>query len=162
MAQTLPSEPATLPAVVERRHRPTPFFSRHTFFGGRRARFRRTGDESDTYVDLYDSRLAALVLVFFALTVFDAIATVYYIDHAHGSEWNPIADWMLKQGRGFFVMAKGIPTGVLILFVLMHKNFRYGKTALAIGFGFYFLLAVYHLTLQAMAFAFELGGLTSA
>jgi hypothetical protein len=54
--------------------------------------------------------------------MFDAIATVYHIDHAHGSEWNPIADWMLQRGRIFFVMAKGVPTGLMLLFVMIHRT----------------------------------------
>jgi hypothetical protein len=151
------SDPAPRAGLVERRKRPTPMLSRYTFFGGRRSAFRTTGESRDAYVDVYDRRFVALVLVFFALTIFDAIATVYYIDHAHGTEWNPIADWMLRQGRPFFVLAKGVPTGLLLLFVMVHKNFRYGRIALSIGFGFYFLLAIYHVTLQLMACLVESG-----
>jgi hypothetical protein len=139
------------PGFVDRRKRPTPMLSRYTFFGGRRRTFHSANDAEDSYVDLYDRRLVTLVLVFFALTIFDAIATVYYIDHAHGSEWNPIADWMLNHGRVFFMLAKGVPTGLMLLFVMIHKNFRYGRIALAIGFGFYFLLGVYHVFLQSAA-----------
>ena len=145
------------PGFVERRRRPTPMLSRYTFRGGRRSDFRSSNDAQDAYVDVYDQRLATLVLVFFALTIFDAIATVYYIDHAHGSEWNPIAAWMLRQGRPYFVLAKGIPTALLLLFVMIHKNFRYGRMALAVGFGFYFLLAIYHVTLQVAACVIESG-----
>jgi hypothetical protein len=136
---------------VDRRRRPTPMLSRYTFFGGRRKAFQSPNEAEDAYVDLYNSRQVTLVLVFFALTIFDAIATVYYIDHAHGSEWNPIADWMLQRGRVFFMLAKGVPTGLMLLFVMIHKNFRYGRIALAIGFGFYFLLGVYHVFLQSVS-----------
>ena len=145
-----PNLPGT-PGFVERRKRPTPMVSRYTFFGGRRRDFLSEDEARDAYVDVYDRRLAMLVLVFFALTMFDAIATVYYIDHAHGSEANPIADWMLRQGRPYFVLAKGLPTALLLLFVMIHKNFRYGRLALALGFGFYFLLGIYHVTLQVLA-----------
>ena len=131
--------------------------SRFTFFGGKRKQARSPEETRDTYVDVYDSRLVVLVLVFFGLTVFDAIATVYYIDHARGTEANPIADWMLRQGRPFFVVAKGVPTLLLLLFVMIHKNFRYGRLALAIGFGFYFLLGIYHVALQVLAVLAENG-----
>ncbi len=131
--------------------------SRYSFVGGRRAAFPSAAASADAYVDAYDRRLAALVVVFFALTIFDAVATVYYIDHAHGSEWNPLADWMLRQGRPFFVLAKGVPTALLLLFVMIHKNFRYGRMALAVGFGFYFLLAIYHVVLQVAACVIESG-----
>ncbi len=141
---------------MERRRRPTPMVSRFSFFGGRRgSHLANRPDES--YVDVYDLRSAILVLVFFGLTVFDAIATVYYIDHVHGSEWNPIADWLLQQGRIIFVLGKGVPTALLLLFVMIHKNYRYGRVALTIGFGFYFLLSVYHVVLQVYALALEAG-----
>jgi hypothetical protein len=145
-------------SFVDRRRRPTPMFSRYTFFGGRRRQFASAADAEDAYVDVYNARLTLLVLVFFALTMFDTVATVYYIDHAHGSEWNPIADWMLERGRVFFVLAKGVPTALMLLFVMIHKNFRYGRIALAIGFGFYFLLGVYHVYLQAMAWRATIAG----
>ncbi len=149
---------------IERRRRPTPMLSRYSFVEGRRAT-NSTGSASggssggagEGYVDVYDLRTVLLVLVFFALTVFDAIATVYYIDHVHGSEWNPIADWLLRHGRMVFVLGKGFPTALLLLFVLVHKNYRYGRVALTVGFAFYFLLAIYHVTLQVMAILFELG-----
>ena len=157
MARAEPEAPAA-PAFTDRRRRPTPMFSRYTFFGGRRRRFASPADAEDAYVDVYNARLALLVLVFFALTMFDAIATVYYIDHAHGSEWNPIADWMLRRGRVFFVLAKGLPTGLMLLFVMIHKNFRYGRVALAVGFAFYFLLGFYHVYLQAMAWSHSIAG----
>ncbi len=131
--------------------------SRWSFIGGRRGAAALRPDES--YVDVYDTRSAILVLVFFGLTVFDAIATVYYIDHVEGSEWNPVADWLLRQGRIFFVLGKGLPTALLLLFVMIHKNYRYGRVALTIGFGFYFLLGIYHVVLQLMAFAHESGWL---
>jgi len=145
------------PGFVERRRRPTPMLSRYSFVGGRRRQFLSSEDSQDAYVDVYDRKLATLVLVFFALTIFDAVATVYYVDHAKGSEANPIAEWMLRKGRPWFVLAKGIPTALLILFVMIHKNFRYGRLALAIGFGFYFLLGIYHVTLQVMACLIESG-----
>ena len=65
--------------------------SRYSFVGGRRRQFLSSEDSQDAYVDVYDRKLATLVLVFFALTIFDAVATVYYVDHARGSEANPIA-----------------------------------------------------------------------
>jgi hypothetical protein len=126
--------------------------SRYTLRGGRRRAFARHGEAEDRYVDLYEAPTAILLLVFFGLTMFDALATVYYIDHVHGTEFNPIAQWMLDRGRLYFVLAKGIPTMLLLLFVMIHKNFRYGRIALGIGFLFYLLLAWYHLFLQISAY----------
>ena len=133
------------PGFVERRQRPTPMFSRYTFFGGRRG----AHHGFEAYVDIYDLPHAFLVLLFFSLTVFDSLATVYYIDYCYGSEANPLAQKLLDLGSVAFVFAKGIPTACLLLFVMLHKNFRYGKAALIVGFCFYFLLSLYHLFLQS-------------
>jgi hypothetical protein len=158
-AAEVPAAEADPAEFVDRRQRPTPMISRYTFLGGRRRSFRSVDHKTGSYVDLYDPRTAILMLVFFTLTVFDAVATVYYIDHVDGTEFNPIAQWMLDRGRVFFVFAKGVPTMVLLLFVLIHKNFRYGRAAIGVGFGFYFLLTVYHLVLQALAYRFALLGI---
>jgi hypothetical protein len=143
------------PGFVDRRRRPTPMLSWYTFFGGRRG---QAGD-SEEYVDLYEFRDVLLILLFFSLTVFDALATVYYIDHCNGTEANPIAQKLLDLGSLAFVFAKGLPTGLLLLFVMIHKNFRYGKFAIYVGFGFYFLLSLYHLFLQLWVLSRVLRGM---
>lgn len=161
--ETLAGTPGTaganLPGTegfVERRQRPTPMVSRYSFRGGRRG-IHAPGHE--VYVDVYDMPHVILVLLFFALTVFDSVATVYYIDHCYGSEANPLAQKLLDLGSVAFVFAKGLPTAVLLLFVMLHKNFRYGSIALKVGFCFYFLLSAYHLFLQSWVLARVLRGL---
>lgn len=134
----------------DRRRRPTPMFSRYTFFGGRRRKSRRGGEREGTFVDLYEPRLALLVCTFFFLTVLDSVSTVFYLGKG-GTELNPVAQLMLDQGNVAFVLIKGGLTAICALFVLMHKNFRYANTAIGIGFTFYFALAIYHITLQIQA-----------
>ena len=56
-----------------------------------------------------------------------------------------------KLGEIEFVLMKGSPTLVCALFVLLHKNFRYARGAIAVGFAFYFALAMWHLVLQIQA-----------
>lgn len=134
----------------DRRRRPTPMVSLHTFFGGRRRQARRVGEAEGAFVDLYSPRLAVLLLVFFTLTVFDSVATLFYLSKG-GEELNPIAQWMIDQGNTEFVVIKGVLTGMCVLFVMLHKNFRYARCAIAVGFSFYFALAIYHIVLQVHA-----------
>jgi len=143
------------PAHVERRgpdrrRRPTPMLSRYTFLGGRRRGGRRRGEQENVYVDVYSPALIGLLMVFFALTVVDSVSTLVYLGKG-GRELNPVAQWMIDQGAVFFVVCKGVLSGLCLLFVMLHKNFRPARTALAIGFTFYFLLGVYHLVLQIRA-----------
>lgn len=137
-------------AGPDRRQRPTPMLSRYTFFGGRRRGARRDGEAANIYVDVYSPQLVALLLVFFGLTVIDSVSTLVYLGKG-GRELNPIAQWMIDQGSLFFVMFKGVLSGLCLLFVMLHKNFKPARTAMAIGFTFYFLLGVYHLVLQVQA-----------
>lgn len=124
--------------------------SRHTFFGGRRVAGRRSGETENAYVDVYKPRLVALLLLFFSLTVIDSVSTLIYLGKG-GRELNPLAQWLIDQGGTFFVMAKGIVSGLCLLFVMLHKNFSAARVALAVGFAFYLLLAAYHLVLQIAA-----------
>lgn len=135
------------PRGPDRRRRPTPMFSRYTFFGGRRHAVRRSSEKEGAFVDLYEPRLALLVCMFFLLTVIDSVSTVIYLRKG-GEELNPIAQAMLDQGEVAFVFIKGGLTMVCAIFVLLHKNFRYANAALGVGFAFYFALALWHLYLQ--------------
>ena len=134
----------------DRRKRPTPMLSRYTFTGGRRRSGSREGEKENAYVDVYSTKLVGLLLVFFLLTVIDSVSTLVYLGKG-GQELNPIAQWMIDQGSTVFVVVKGVLSGVCLLFVMLHKNFKPARTALAIGFSFYFLLGAYHLVLQIRA-----------
>ena len=134
----------------DRRQRATPMISRYTFFGGRRKAGRRDGEKENIYVDVYSPRLVLLLLFFFALTVVDSVSTLIYLGKG-GEELNPVAQWMIDQGGMFFVVVKGLLSGLCLLFVMLHKTFRPARYALGVGFAFYFALGAYHLVLQVMA-----------
>jgi hypothetical protein len=138
------------PRGPDRRQRATPMLSRYTFHGGRRKGGRRDGEVENIYVDVYSPMLVGLLVVFFALTVIDSVSTLIYLGKG-GQELNPIAQWMIDQGPLFFVLAKGILSGLCLLFVMLHKTFKPARLALGVGFAFYFLLGGYHLVLQIMA-----------
>ncbi len=131
----------------DRRKQPTPSLSLFSFFGGRRFHHRRIVEADCAYVDLYSTKLAVFILIFFFLTAIDSVSTLVYLDKG-GRELNPVAQWMIDQGDYFFIMCKGTLTGICLLFVLVHKNFKYSRVAIFTGFGFYFLLTVYHIVLQ--------------
>lgn len=149
-----PSDPAGsrswAPRGPDRRRRPTPILSRYTFTGGRRVGGRRDGESENIYVDVYSPRLVVLLLLFFALTVLDSVSTLVYLGKG-GRELNPIAQWMIDTGPLFFVLAKGVLSGLCLLFVMLHKTFKPARTALGIGFAFYFALGAWHLVLQVLA-----------
>jgi|GEM_PF-714506 len=145
----LPPSPETVAYDgPERRNQPTPALSSFSFLKGRRRSV--TPDSEEAYVDLYQARLACLLLIFFIFTVVDSVSTLVYLKKG-GYEVNPIARWMIAQGDDFFLLTKGIISGICILFVLIHKNFKYSRIAIVIGFLFYAALTAYHIILQINA-----------
>ena len=134
----------------ERRKRPTPPLSVFSFWKGRRMYVDPKYTRDGAYVDLYSVRLAVLLLIFFFFTVVDSVSTLVYLEKG-GREVNPIAQWMIDQGDAFFILAKGVVSGICILFVMIHKNFRYSRIALFIGFFVYLTLVIYHIVLQIKA-----------
>ncbi len=134
----------------ERRKKPTPAISTYSFLGGRRHRVAAAADGKSRFVDIYSSRLAFMLLAFFFFTVVDSVSTLVYLDKG-GREINPIARWMIEQGDDFFILTKGVVSGVCILFVMVHKNFKYSRVAIIFGFLFYLALTVYHIILQLKA-----------
>lgn len=133
----------------ERRKRPTPAVSAYAFGKGRRysvdSRVKDGG-----FVDLYSQRLAIMLLLFFFFTVVDSVSTLIYLDKG-GKEMNPVAQWMIDQGDEFFILVKGVVSALCILFVMIHKNFRYSQIAIILGFTFYSTLTLYHIILQIKA-----------
>lgn len=134
----------------DRRRRSTPIFSRWSLLGGRRRGGRRADEQQDVFVDLYSLPLVSLLVFFFFLTVVDSVATLVYLGKG-GRELNPVAQWMIDQGAICFVMTKGVLSGLCLMFVLLHKNFKAARFAIGLGLAFYFVLGVYHLVLQIRA-----------
>ena len=134
----------------DRRNQPTPRISKYSFFGGRRRTAGPTYGAEGGFVDLYDARLAFLLFLFFVFTVVDSVSTLIYLQKG-GIEVNPVARWMIEQGPDFFILAKGILSGACILFVMVHKNFKYSRLAITMGFLFYLALTIYHIILQVKA-----------
>ena len=151
-AQDPEKPPAEAPPVrgPDRRQQPTPILSRYTFLGGRRRGGRRDGEVEDQFIDVYRPAIVYLLLFFFLLTVIGSVSTLVYLGKG-GREMNPVAQWMIDQGSTFFVVVKGVLSGLCLMFVMLHKNFKAARIALGLGFGFYFLLGVYHLVLQVLA-----------
>ncbi len=134
----------------ERRKQPTPVISAYSFWKGRRRTVTTKGPREGSFVDVYNPRLAILLLLFFFFTVVDSVSTLVYLEKG-GREVNPVAQWMIDQSGDFFILTKGLLSAACILFIMVHKNFKYSRIAIIIGFSFYLALTIYHIVLQIMA-----------
>lgn len=88
--------------------------------GGRRRSLRREEDRRRfALLDRYDARLAARALGVLALSLIDAVLTLYLIGHG-AWEMNPIMAHFLGRGPLAFVAAKVFFTGVAVaIFVVV-------------------------------------------
>jgi hypothetical protein len=130
----------------DRRRRPTPLFSKYTFIGSRRGNRRRNDQCHDYYVDIYDSRVVGIILLIFSFCILDGILTLVLLGRG-ASELNPVMDYYLKLGKGYFFTFKLIVTGSGLLTLLIHQNFKRVQKIIGGICTFYALLITYQLTL---------------
>jgi hypothetical protein len=131
---------------ADRRAHPTPMLSRYTLFGRRRT-FRRLQDlHRPAYIDLpHGVHLYALLLMVLLIAV-DTFSTLYILSQG-GTEANPLMQWFLDQGTGWFILAK-LGTAVVGFILLgVHQYVRAARNVVGLLILAYFALAVYHLYL---------------
>ena len=134
---------------LDRRAQPTRFWDSLL---GRRQRIagRRSGEQGDVYVDRFGRGDVMLVLAIFALNIFDALATLVWLQRG-GSEGNPLMDLAIQAGNSVFLFQKCIVAGLWLLVLLVHKNFRIARIGLWVLLGVYGTLALYHMFLVLFA-----------
>lgn len=130
----------------DRRKRPTPRFSRYTFFGGRRKNARRSEEREGSFIDQYSPRLVLLLVWIALMNAADSFFTLLHIQ-AGGIELNPVAGALLALGRSGFVATKGIAITLPLVVLCQHKNFALARIGLWVAGGAYTLLLGYHLWL---------------
>lgn len=131
----------------DRRKRPTPRFSRFTWFGGmRRSGGRRPGESEGAFVDQYSGRLVFAMALVAVLNSLDSFFTLLHLQ-AGGIELNPVAESMLRTGRLSFVLLKALLIIVPLAVLTMHKNFKLARVGIWSAAGAYGVLVLYHLSL---------------
>jgi hypothetical protein len=133
---------------ADRRRRPTPIVSRYILVGRRRG-FRRDGEGLNAYVDRHGWRIAATLVGILVLCVLDALFTLLCIQKG-GGELNPLMRRAIEAGVGPFIAIKCGLTIAGIIFLALHKNFRFVRGVIGGVFFFYALLLGYHLYLASI------------
>jgi len=112
----------------------------------RRRRGRRTEDRN-FYVDVFSRRDVALLCLIFGLNLLDAGFTLLYLSQG-GSEGNPAMAHLLDISPTVFLLQKCFVVGLWLVFLIVHKNFRFARIGLRMLLGLYLGVFVYHLVLQ--------------
>ncbi len=136
--------------LSNRRKSPTKPFSKY-IFKGERKKNRRLNEDQNYYVDRYEARYLAVVLLILVLCVFDAYFTLKII-HFGGKELNPLMINFIDKNPEWCLAIKYFVTVVSLIILLVHKNFIvFGKVKaryiIYLIFSLYFILVLYEAAL---------------
>jgi len=137
----------------ERRRRPTPIVSRHTFFGGRRRAIRRNEDKRrHFFVDHYNLQLFITLLALFILSVLDASLTLELVRSNIAAEANPVMALYLEHGSITFLLEKFLFTSVAVLIFCVFNHFLITKISLILVTVLYFGVVFYEVSMMNSLF----------
>ncbi len=105
--------------------------------------------DREIYVDAFTRRDFLLVVSVFALNLLDAGLTLLYLEQG-GGEANPLMATLLEISDAAFLWQKCFVVGLWLLFLIVHKNFRFVRHGLWVLLVLYAGLFGYHLVLQML------------
>jgi hypothetical protein len=122
-------------------------FSAATFlaslFKPRRRHIRRDDDAINNYIDWYGPWPLLASLAIIAMSFTDALLTMILLNNG-AMEMNVVMDWLIKKDVGTFAAAKMAVTGLAMILLVMHFNFRVYRIV-AVRYIMYALVPVYAL-----------------
>jgi hypothetical protein len=131
---------------VDRRKKPTPRWSRFTFFGRRRAFRRKTDQEKGGYVDRYSYILFFLLVLILGLNILDSLFTMMIIDLG-GQEFNPLVRSFIELHGDMFWIWRFVIASVALILLYLHRGFiMVRRMIIAIG-SIYVVIMVYQIYL---------------
>jgi hypothetical protein len=130
----------------DRRKRPTPALSRHTFLGRRKSLRRKSDREKGGYVDRYSSALLALLLIIVGLNILDALFTMTILD-LKGWEANPIVRSVIQlHGQKFWIW-KFVLVSFCLVLLCLHSKFKLVRNMIIFLSSIYLVVVLYQLFL---------------
>lgn len=137
----------------DRRKRPTPILSRHTFLGGQRKSMRRKDDKGNhIFVDVYSTRLMIILLSLLIFSYVDAFLTLSLIKAGIVTEANPVLSFYLELDTSYFILNKTLLTAVSLVILCLHKNFLITKIGLPFATITYISVITYQIYIMRIHF----------
>ena len=132
--------------VHDRRKQPPMSISKYIFIGGRRKTTRRKADKKQyIFVDRYNSRLLAPLLLLLILGILDAYLTLILVKYHGMTEANPIMALCLAGGEISFIIQKFLITVVTVLIFCLCSNFFIARLSLVSSIMIYLAVVLYEL-----------------
>ena len=131
---------------VDRRKKPTPYWSWFTFFGRRKSLRRKTDQERGGYVDRYSYILFFLLVLILGLNILDSLFTMMIIDLG-GQEVNPLVRAFIELHGDMFWIWRFVIASVALILLYLHRGFiMVRRMIIAIG-SIYIVIVVYQMYL---------------
>ena len=130
---------------VDRRKRPTPFISRYTFWGRRKAHRRTEDPQANYYVDRVGGKYWVVILLIIVLSVMDSLFTLYHIKRGY-REINPLLNAFLFHNY-YFLAVKYVLTVIGIISLALHKFFIFVRELIVLLIILYIALDIYQVIL---------------
>ena len=102
---------------------------------------RRDGQAVNSYVDRYEASLLAPALLVMLCSILDAFLTLELI-RGGAVELNYLMANLMQKDLALFIQSKIALTGLSIIFLVVHKNFRVFRSV-TVSHVLYFLAAIY-------------------
>jgi len=109
----------------------------------RRRHLRRDDDQTNSYTDWYGHWPFAATLIIILLCFADAFLTIVLLGKG-AVELNGLMDWLIQKDTYMFAVVKMTMTGVALIVLVMHFNFRIYKYV-AVRYLIYALVPLYSL-----------------
>jgi predicted exporter len=110
-------------------------------FKTRRRQSRRSGDRVNSYLDWHGQKAVVATLAIILLCFADAFLTTVLLGKG-AVEVNVLMDWLIQKDIHIFTVVKMAVTGIALLILLAHFNFRIYKY-IAVRYLVYGLIPVY-------------------
>ena len=134
-------------AYIDRRKKNPPLFSRY-LLTGRRATPRRKCDRTQPKrVDRYNPKILLFIFTIIALSMTDAIFTLYLIGNG-AEEVNPVMAYFIERSPIAFVLAKYVLTAASAVLILFCKDYYLFKTKIKARILFYLIPVLFLFVIQ--------------
>lgn len=142
--QTRETAPKTLEQRAIDRRRPDWKTVYGALFTNRRRNTRRDGDHVDNYIDWYGHMPLFATVTIILLCFADAFLTTVLISKG-AVELNIFMDWFIQRDIHMFAVVKMGITGVALIILVMHLNFRVFYKYIAVRYVLYAMVPMYSL-----------------
>jgi hypothetical protein len=113
-------------------------------FMNRRRNTRRDGDHIDSYIDWYGHMPLFATVTIILLCFADAFLTTVLISKG-AVELNIFMDWLIQRDIHMFAVVKMAVTGMALVILVMHLNFRVFYKYIAVRYVLYAMVPAYSL-----------------